>query len=63
MSPQNPTFEAMDEVIKQAHPLPVGLFDPVHVGNTIRFICSDAAQYISGDVFDIQAGLNHINSA
>ncbi len=59
--PDNPTFEAFNEAAKQFHPLPVGLFEAVHVGNLIRFICSDSAKYISGDVFDIQAGANSQN--
>ncbi len=56
--PKNPTMAAFNEVAKQRHVLPVGFYEPIHVANTIRFLCSDAAAYISGDVFDIQAGIN-----
>lgn len=61
ISPDNPSWEVFDEMGKGFHPLPVGAYEPVHVGNLIRFICSDAAMYISGDVFDIQAGANSQN--
>lgn len=61
--PDTPTVEALNEGAKQRHLLPVGLYEPVEVANTIRFICSDAARYISGDVFDIQAGVSALNTA
>ena len=60
-SPDNPTWEAFDAVAQQAHPLPVGGLEPSEVGRLIRFLCSDEARYISGDVFDIQAGANFQN--
>ena len=47
-----------DAGAKQLHIMPVGLYGPEHVANTVTFICSDAAAYISGDVFDIAAGRN-----
>lgn len=56
--PDNPSIEAFNTRAKQMHILPVGLYEPVHVANTVKFICSDAAAYISGDVFDIAAGIN-----
>ncbi len=59
--PDNPVWEVFDEAAKQGHPLPVGALDPVDIGRLIRYICSDAAKYISGDVFDIQAGANFAN--
>lgn len=61
--PDNPTYEAFNEGAKMRHLMPVGLYEPVEVANTIRFLCSDAARYISGDVFDIQAGLAALNTA
>ncbi|MEM7126987.1 MAG: SDR family NAD(P)-dependent oxidoreductase [Chloroflexota bacterium] len=61
--PSNPTYEAFNEGAKTRHLLPVGLYEPAEVANTIRFICSDAAHYISGDVFDIQVGLAALNAA
>ena len=52
------TFEQFNEGAKGRHVLPVGLYEPSRVGDTVRFLCSDAAALISGDVFDIGAGLN-----
>ncbi|MEM6464765.1 MAG: SDR family NAD(P)-dependent oxidoreductase [Pseudomonadota bacterium] len=52
------TFEQFNEGAKTRHILPVGLYEPSRVGDTVRFLCSDAAALISGDVFDIGAGLN-----
>lgn len=52
------TFEQFNEGAKGRHILPVGLYEPSRVGDTVRFLCSDAAALISGDVFDIGAGLN-----
>jgi len=56
--PKNPTWEAFNARAKQLHAMPVGAYGPEHVANTIKFICSDEAAYISGDVFDIAAGAN-----
>ncbi|MCG7584320.1 SDR family NAD(P)-dependent oxidoreductase [Photobacterium sp. OFAV2-7] len=57
--PQNPTWAAMSAGAKQMrHILPVGGYEPVHIGNTVRFLCSAESELISGDVFDVGAGLN-----
>lgn len=52
------TFEQFNEGAKGRHILPVGLYEPSRIGDTVRFLCSDAAALISGDVFDVGAGLN-----
>ncbi len=55
----NATWEEISAAVAQTlHALPVGAFDAVHVANTVRFLCSDAAALVSGDVFDISAGAN-----
>ncbi|WP_295895770.1 SDR family NAD(P)-dependent oxidoreductase [uncultured Vibrio sp.] len=57
--PQNPTWAAMSAGAQQMrHILPVGGYEPVHIGNTVRFLCSEESALISGDVFDVGAGLN-----
>jgi len=56
--PKSPTWEAFNARAKQLHAMPVGAYGPEHVANTIKFICSDEAAYISGDVFDIAAAAN-----
>ena len=59
-----PTFEQAFDAAAGGpglHVLPVGAFGPEVVGDVIRFICSDAAGLISGDVFEIQGGANSNN--
>ena len=63
LSPDNPTVEAFNRRARTIHALPVGLYEPEHVANTVKFICSDAAAYISGDVFDVAAGANSRGTA
>ena len=58
LSPDNPSMEAFHAGARQRHILPVGLFGAEHVANTVKFLCSDAAAMITGDVFDIAAGIN-----
>lgn len=43
---------------KQIHLMSTGFYGPEHVGALAAFLCSDGASLISGDVFDIAAGLN-----
>ncbi|MCY4247056.1 MAG: SDR family NAD(P)-dependent oxidoreductase [Chloroflexi bacterium] len=59
VSPDNPSWEIFSNWTQETlHALPVGSFDAIHVANVVRFLCSDAAALISGDVFDIGAGVN-----
>ncbi|MEO0437277.1 MAG: SDR family NAD(P)-dependent oxidoreductase [Pseudomonadota bacterium] len=51
-------FDDFDKAARDRHILPVGFFDPDVVADTVKFLCSDAASMISGDVFDIAAGAN-----
>lgn len=53
-----PDFATFNEMAKGFHPLPVGAFDPIEVAETVKYLCSDDARYVSGDVFDIAAGAN-----
>lgn len=55
---QKLTFEQFNEGAKGRHILPVGLYEASHVGDCVRFLCGPQAAMISGDVFDIGAGLN-----
>jgi len=59
VSPENPSWEGFNAWARQSlHALPIGAFDPIHVANVVRFLCSDAAALISGEVYDIAAGAN-----
>ena len=52
------SFEAFDKAARGRHIMPVGFYGPEVVADTVKFLCSDAAALISGDVFDIGAGAN-----
>lgn len=57
-----PSFDTMHTMARdQLHALPVGAFQPSDVAKTVRYLCSDDAAYISGDVFDIAGGSNASN--
>ena len=45
------------------HVLPVGLYEPEEVADTVKFLCSEDSRYISGEVIDINAGRSGQNSA
>ncbi len=51
-------FEDFDKAARGRHVLPVGFYGPEVVADTVKFLCSDGASLISGDVFDIAAGAN-----
>lgn len=55
---QTLTFEQFNEAAKGRHILPVGLYEPSRVADCVRFLSGPQADLISGDVFDIGAGLN-----
>ena len=55
---QTLTFEQFNEGAKGRHILPVGLYEPSRVGDCVRFLCGEGSALISGDVFDVGAGLN-----
>jgi len=59
MVPQNPSWDALDGFIKKVfHVLPVGGYDTSHVAGSVKFLCSEQAGLISGEVIDIGAGAN-----
>ena len=58
ISPDEPTWEAVEKALKQAHPLPVGPLEPEEIANAITFYATPAARYISGAVLDVCAGMN-----
>lgn len=53
---ENPTFEAFEQGVAATRVIPVGALAPSDMGDTVRFLCSNRARYISGEVFDITAG-------
>ncbi|WP_419913691.1 SDR family NAD(P)-dependent oxidoreductase [Hoeflea sp.] len=56
---QGVTFEQLDALAnQQIHPMDIGFYEPVEVGRAVAFLCSDGAQFISGEVVDIGAAAN-----
>jgi (-)-trans-carveol dehydrogenase len=60
---ERPTFEDIEPIAIQMHPLGVPHIEPEDVSNAILFLLSDAARYISGEVLHVSAGLMARNSA
>ena len=55
-SPQNPTWEAVEEIMSGLNPLPISVLEPKHVAQMVKFFASDSAQHITGEVFNLDAG-------
>lgn len=58
LSPENPSFEVFNEVAKTIHPMPVGFYEPARIGQAVKFLCSEGAALVSGEVLDVGAGAN-----
>ena len=55
-NPQNPTWEAVEEVMRSVNPLPIAAFEPEAVAHLVKFFASPSASHISGEVFNLDAG-------
>jgi NAD(P)-dependent dehydrogenase (short-subunit alcohol dehydrogenase family) len=55
-SPQNPTWEAVEEFMRNINPLPIAVFQPEDVADLVKFFASDNAKHITGEVFNLDAG-------
>jgi len=55
-NPENPTWEAVEEIMLGLNPLPIATFEPVDVANMVKFFASDSAKHITGEVFNLDAG-------
>ncbi|MEM7059635.1 MAG: SDR family NAD(P)-dependent oxidoreductase [Pseudomonadota bacterium] len=55
-SPQNPTWEAVEEFMRGHNPLPIAVFQPEDVARLVHFFATDSAKYITGEVFNLDAG-------
>ena len=55
-NPQNPTWEAVEEFMSNQNPLPIAVFQPKDVGQLVKFFASDSAKYVTGEVFNLDAG-------
>ncbi|EDX83021.1 oxidoreductase, short chain dehydrogenase/reductase family [Synechococcus sp. PCC 7335] len=54
----NPTVEELEAIAQQAHALPVGILEPKAVADTVVFLVSEEARYLTGGAIDIAAGSN-----
>ncbi len=55
-SPQNPTWEAVEEIMSGLNPLPISVLEPKQVAQMVKFFASDSAKHITGEVFNLDAG-------
>ena len=55
-NPQNPTWKAVEEVMRSVNPLPIAAFEPEAVAHLVKFFASPSASHISGEVFNLDAG-------
>ncbi|MGC1309353.1 MAG: mycofactocin-coupled SDR family oxidoreductase [Phormidesmis sp.] len=54
----NPTVEELEAIAQQSHALPVGILEPEAVSDTVVFLVSEEARYLTGGAIDIAAGSN-----
>ena len=54
----NPSAEELESVAQQSHALNVGILEPEAIADTVVFLVSDEARYLSGGAIDVAAGGN-----
>ena len=54
----NPSVEELEAIAQQSHALNVGILEPEAVADTVVFLVSDEARYLTGGAIDIAAGSN-----
>ena len=63
MSPDAPTWDALDAFIGAQNPMGVGSFQPVDIARVVRFFCGPATAHVSGEAFDFSGGANALFNA
>ncbi len=56
MVPHNPTFEALEEMLRPNNPIPMGSYDPIDIAKAVMFFTGNATAQVTGEVFDISSG-------
>lgn len=61
--PESPTYPALDAVLKNINPIPIGSYQPRDIAAIIKMFCGPETAQITGEVFDIGAGMNAESNA
>ena len=56
MSPENPTMDALNKMVKQWSPMKTGILKPENIGTMISRFFDEEMSLITGEVIDVSAG-------
>jgi len=56
MSPNNPTLEAVDKIMQNINPFPMGMYQPEEIARAVMLFAGNVTAKITGEVFDISSG-------
>ncbi|MDT7706150.1 MAG: hypothetical protein QOG20_1757 [Pseudonocardiales bacterium] len=59
---ENPTREDAAPAFQTLNAIPVPWVEPIDISNTMMFLCSDEARYITGETIAVAAGMNAANA-
>jgi NAD(P)-dependent dehydrogenase (short-subunit alcohol dehydrogenase family) len=59
---EHPTQEQAIPAFQTLNPIPVPWVEPIDISNTMAFLCSDEARYITGETIAVAAGFNANNA-
>lgn len=61
MSPQNPTMEAVWDMLKGGNPIAKGYYEPIDIAKAVMIFAGEATAMVTGEVFDISFGVSARN--
>ncbi|MBA3905110.1 MAG: mycofactocin-coupled SDR family oxidoreductase [Pseudonocardiales bacterium] len=59
---ENPTREEAAVAFQTLNAIPIPWVEPIDISNTMAFLCSDDARYITGETIAVAAGMNASNA-
>jgi NAD(P)-dependent dehydrogenase (short-subunit alcohol dehydrogenase family) len=59
---ENPSKEDAAAAFQTMNAIPIPWVEPVDISNTMAFLCSDDARYITGETIAVAAGMNANNA-